>query len=48
MAVVFPTTALPGGRSRIYTNMKKSEKEIRGCFSIGRNILGKSFALTCT
>lgn len=46
MAVV-SQPLLPGGRSRIYSNMKKSEKK-RGCFSIGINILGKSFALMCT
>lgn len=47
MAVGFPTTALRWKKSNLHQHKTESEK-IRGCFSIGRSILGKCFALkTC-
>lgn len=47
MAVVFPTTALRWKKSNLHQH-EKIRKKIRDCFSIGRNIHGKSFALICT
>lgn len=46
MAVVLPTTALRWKKSNLHQH--EEIRKIRGCFSIGRNILGKTFALKCT
>lgn len=45
LAVAFPSTGLPGGRSRIYTNMKKSDEKNTWLFFYWQKHSWKKFCI---